>query len=120
MVKAIKPETTFSGTYMNTSIGIMDTISAINALGIANKVNNGFSIYPNPAQNVLHLTQEFSNFEQYKVQFYDINGRVLQTEIWPNNASEMQVDISKLSTGVYFIKITNGEQLIHTEKLVRM
>ncbi len=120
MVKAIKPETTKSGIYMNTSLGVMDTISAINSVGMLTSQSQAFSIYPNPAQNVLHLTCEFGNAAAYKIQFFDINGRVLMSEIWKNNAEELQVNISKLIPGVYFVKITNGLELIHTEKFVRM
>jgi hypothetical protein len=120
MVRAIKPETTFSGTYMNMSIGQMDTISAINPVGIAANKKGGFSIYPNPAQNSINLNYEFGTNDDYTIRVMDINGRVLLTDAWINNTSEKQLDITHLTQGIYFISISKGMEMIHTEKFVKM
>ncbi len=120
MVKAMKPETTFSGIYMNTSIGIMDTISAINPLGIVAAKSIAFSIFPNPAQNILHLASEFKTATKLIVQIYDLNGKLLLSQPWTQSAEELQINISKLVNGVYFIKVSNDQEVIHTEKLIKL
>src|SRR5690606_19356939 len=62
------------------------------------------TIYPNPAENVLHLTGEIEGFT--KVNIYNMQGqRVFQQ---PINASEIvSVDINSLASGVYLLIISN-------------
>ena len=62
------------------------------------------SIYPNPAENVLHLTGEIEDFT--KIDIYNIQGqRVFQQ---PIKASEIiSVDINSLASGVYLLTISN-------------
>lgn len=63
------------------------------------------SIYPNPAENVLHLTGEIESFT--KIDIYNMQGqRVLQQ---PINASEIiSVDIASIASGVYLLTISNA------------
>src|SRR5690606_40866032 len=62
------------------------------------------SIYPNPTENVLHLTGEIEDFT--KIEIYNLQGqRVFQQ---PINASEIiSVDINSLASGVYLLTISN-------------
>ncbi len=120
MVRAIKPEVTYSGTYMNPSIGLIDTMNAVNPVGIVNKEANGFSIFPNPSHNLITINYDYGNSEKYSITVLDINGRIVLAEDWTNNTSEKQLDISMLSQGVYFLNISSGLELIHTGKLVKM
>jgi hypothetical protein len=65
--------------------------------------NFEFSIYPNPVANVLHVKGE--NISKItKAQIYDITGKlILEFEkpfVFKNN-----LDVSELSSGLYFIKI---------------
>lgn len=119
MVKAIKPETTSSGTYINNSIGVMDTITAFYKTGIAAKVQDGFKLYPNPANNLINLSYEFGNGASYEVACFDINGKQVLNTSWINNSTMKQIDISNLTPGVYLLKIVSGNDIIHTEKVVK-
>ena len=62
------------------------------------------SIYPNPAENVLHLTGEIEGFT--KIDIYNMQGqRVFQQSI---NAREIiSVDINSLASSVYLLTISN-------------
>lgn len=66
-------------------------------------------VYPNPATNTLY----FSNlqFEQYNVEVYSILGQKIATLLLTNKEN-IAVDISFLTEGHYFIKITNEEKSI--------
>lgn len=70
--------------------------------------NKTFSIYPNPAQKELNIntlkTQDFS--------IIDVTGKVVMNISAKN--STIKVDLSELSSGVYFVKGQNGQ----IEKLV--
>ncbi|MGO3689218.1 MAG: T9SS-dependent M36 family metallopeptidase [Psychroflexus halocasei] len=73
-----------------------------------------FKIFPNPTQSHFEIDFGQLNFEKVNVQIYDINGR----EILSQEASESQrINISHLSSGVYFVKMKNGSKTT-TKKLI--
>jgi bilirubin oxidase len=65
--------------------------------------NNLFTIYPNPADNMLSI--ELSDFENKTAKIYDTKGSLL----YENNLNKSisTIDISKLNKGIYFIRINN-------------
>ncbi|MCG8700829.1 MAG: T9SS type A sorting domain-containing protein, partial [Bacteroidales bacterium] len=72
-----------------------------------------FSMYPNPANNM--VTIELDNTEYTKVELYNISGKlILETDIV---STSTDVDVSKLSSGVYFVR-TFGNEISHTKKLI--
>ena len=77
------------------------------------EVDNSIAIYPNPANDFVNIT---SNNTIKSVQLYDVQGRLLQTQI----IDEVQtaINISEKSNGIYFLKITS-EKGIKVEKLVK-
>lgn len=69
-------------------------------LSVINATFEGISIYPNPTQNVLNIT----NAEKANVQVFDILGKSIFTQdITSTNES---IDVSRLQAGTYFLKIT--------------
>ena len=77
------------------------------------ELDNSISIYPNPANEFVNIT---SNNTIKSVQLYDVQGRLLQTQI----IDEVQtaINISEKSNGIYFLKITS-EKGIKVEKLIK-
>ncbi|MDP3928289.1 MAG: T9SS type A sorting domain-containing protein [Bacteroidota bacterium] len=63
-------------------------------------------VYPNPAQEVLHLEDSKNTFQQYKI--YSLQGVLVQQgAILQLN----QISISGLNQGVYFLALNNEEQI---------
>ncbi len=63
---------------------------------------NGFVIYPNPAQDVLHL--QANNFTSIKaVKIYDLQGKVVLQD------TNDTINVSNLSKGLYIVKISTEE-----------
>lgn len=62
------------------------------------------SIYPNPVENIIHITGEIADFT--KIEIHNMQGQhVLQQ---PINANEIiSVDINSLAAGVYLLTISN-------------
>lgn len=95
------------------SFGLYAALSsggALIPLPIATNINDktnrldNVRIYPNPAQNVLHIEGVASKSQ---ISILDINGRVLiQTALDTKN----NVDISHLSTGIYVIKVSHEDK----------
>lgn len=77
---------------------------------------SNFSIYPNPAKSTINLNSK-NGVQINKVQILDINGRVVN-EINPSNVSEIQINISELNAGVYFVK-AQSENGVGTTKIVK-
>ncbi|MHB8260151.1 MAG: LamG-like jellyroll fold domain-containing protein [Bacteroidia bacterium] len=87
------------------------------ATSIKNITNsNQVKIYPNPASNEINLTiGAFDNSKTNRVEIYNIIGESVHLQII--KSSNCQIDISKLSNGVYFVTVTNGEET-STEKII--
>ncbi|OUS00792.1 hypothetical protein A9Q86_08540 [Flavobacteriales bacterium 33_180_T64] len=63
------------------------------------------SIYPNPTENQLTIKSKTS-FDRIHV--YDINGRLLHSEMFLNQSLEFQLDVTSLARGLYFVEIQSG------------
>lgn len=102
MVRAIKLQTTGSGTFLNPSIGISNNVASL--------FNRDFeletiSIYPNPTKNSLTILSD-SDLTSYQI--IDLQGKV----VLANNFSSKTIDINQLETGVYLIKILSNDKSV--------
>ena len=72
--------------------------------------NTLFSIYPNPAKASLNLSFAHAAAGS-KVTITDLAGRIQLTQIIPQAASNLKLNIQNLSSGSYFVKIgtANGQ-----------
>ena len=75
-------------------------------VGIAEAVIDGFSMYPNPVQNVLNLTAQ-NTIDT--VSIYNLLGQEVLNAT-PSD-TQTQVDMSNLPTGAYVVKVQAGEQV---------
>jgi len=80
------------------------TSSSITSIS-KNKVQH-FSIYPNPAHNYLHLTMNNKKYLNTTIQIQDITGKTIKKLMAKN--IQINIPISELENGVYFIKIGNN------------
>lgn len=71
---------------------------------------NGINVYPNPAEEYLHIKLESGTYETH---IYDLHGkRHLEKEIFGND----QLIVSKLSKGIYMLKIRDKNTGKHYQK----
>lgn len=76
---------------------------------IENEVLADISIYPNPTASVVNIVNP-SNVSALKVELFDMNGRIVLVEekaLFNNN--EATINIEKLETGVYTLKVYNKD-----------
>ncbi len=64
-----------------------------------------FSVYPNPAKNYITIS---SNSSLDLVLIRDINGRLIKTFNAINQNFENPLDVSSLTSGLYFIELKFG------------
>lgn len=77
---------------------------------------NNFSIQPNPVKDFFTLTAK-NNTSIENVKVLDVNGRIVN-EINNTNSDNVQVNISELNSGVYFVKVQT-EFGVGTSKIVK-
>jgi len=81
--------------------------------------NAGFGMYPNPATDQLTVEVPMQADLDVAISILDVSGKtaIQQTRALSKGDNRMDFDLSRLSNGVYFVQVRNGENT-HTRKLV--
>ncbi len=79
---------------------------------------NRFSVYPNPANNILNLRTSEKNHPEYQIKLIDISGRVMQPLVISQIGSGFSYDISGLAPGLYQCIIEENGIMVYKNKLV--
>jgi hypothetical protein len=79
--------------------------------------NNNVYVYPNPAKN--NLTIIGDNLQNTKIELLDLLGRKINYQTITNSSKEVQIDISLLSSQMYFIRTTMDNGMIKTIKFFK-
>ena len=67
-------------------------------------------VYPNPANDMISLKADLASIEGAYTQIFDMSGKqVYENKDLFYNTNEASVNISFLNSGVYLLKLTNGE-----------
>jgi len=79
-------------------------------VGIENILASGkFAVYPNPANSNLTIVfPDNYNASNNALEILDVTGRSIVNSPLTIHNSQMSVDVSTLPSGMYFIKIGNG------------
>ncbi len=81
------------------------------------EVINEFMIYPNPANDLLYISsQEFNKIEN--VSLIDMLGKTVLQYHPDGNENTVEFNVSDLHSGIYFVRITNGEKEIVTKVVI--
>jgi len=81
----------------------VDDVLITGTLGVNQSLANKFSTFPNPASNVVNVSNNY-NITLTDVTVTDINGRTVKS-LKVNNLTEVQMNVSDLNSGVYFMNI---------------
>ncbi len=80
-------------------------------------VFTSFSVYPNPATNILNISINNASINNAKVSIYTISGQqIMNSNMSSNN---IQLNIESLSKGVYFVNIINENGFNKSVKFVK-
>ncbi|MBL7755339.1 MAG: T9SS type A sorting domain-containing protein [Chitinophagaceae bacterium] len=75
------------------------------------KISSSLQAYPNPATNQLHVRWKSSEAENGKVEILNLLGaQVFLGECSLQNQAEFTVDIASLSSGMYLLKVSAGNE----------
>jgi len=82
------------------------------SLATNNFAFNNLTVWPNPTNGRVQLSFTPLSDQNIGITLYDLNGRSIDSQYFVPNASifEYTFDYSGLTNGVYFLKITNGNE----------
>ena len=89
------------------------------ATGIAkNELGGGFSVYPNPANDYITIKANGSENKPYTIELHDLVGSTIKTEtkVFVSGDNDFRINLTDVSTGLYFISIGNVAQKIQIIK----
>ncbi len=67
-----------------------------------------FSVFPNPSSDKISIAINKENHEDFRVEFLDIQGRILfNTKILAQNSS-VEIDVNNYTSGIYFVKVSSS------------
>src|SRR5690606_23470878 len=66
-----------------------------------------FNLYPNPATNVVTITNS-ENLLVQQIAVYDTTGKLITTENY-NNKTEIQLNVEHLASGTYLLHLKTAE-----------
>ena len=97
---------------------VYGSLSLKSANSLAQRSENMYeviSVYPNPIEDELNFE---GAIDIRKISIYDITGNIKVTSQIDAFNDQLSMDISFLSSGVYFIKI-EGENFAQTQKIIK-
>ena len=72
------------------------------------------SVYPNPTKDILYI-KPLDN-QKFDVSIYSITGQLVSQY---SNLDNNQIDIKNLEKGIYILKITSQNNIIHIQKIIK-
>ena len=105
-----------------TNANIIEPEFAMNVVGEIYQITGiedelaGYVIYPNPASDLLNINLS-GNPEIDAYEIVDVSGKMILSKY--DNSADTQIDVSKLKTGIYLLKIVSGEKVYKSRFAVK-
>ena len=65
------------------------------------------TVYPNPSNGIFNIVKS-GDADISKIKVFDINAKLLQEINSDTNNSDIQIDLSGATKGIYFLELSNG------------
>ena len=92
-----------------------DTYTGPNISIPENKLLSNFVIYPNPAQDQITIQFDELENEDFTVNIFDLNGRILINSSLKNGQA---ISTSNLNSGMYIVQVTSEGSVVASSKLI--
>ena len=80
-----------------------NALEVVTDVGV-NVLTDGIELFPNPSSQFFVIQGELANYE---IQILDINGQIVET--FSESGDRLEIDISTLAQGVFFVSISNTD-----------
>ncbi len=91
---------------------VWDVTNSVTKLPVVSKLG----IYPNPAENVVHLKTAEGEFEEAQLKIFDLSGKLIHQEKVFGN--EIDLMVSSYKSGIYFMEVVYQSKQKYTGKLL--
>ncbi len=95
----------------------IDDIAVTQTVGVEETVFGDIKVYPNPVKNNL-IVDGMQHHQDIELAITDIAGKRITNFSSTNNANQKLIDVSGLSSGIYFLKISKSD-MVRTIKFVK-
>jgi hypothetical protein len=105
-------------TVVNWDIYYLDDLNLSSTPALVQEINDSevINIYPQPAIDNLNIDIKLSNNYVSRLDLYDIQGKVLLSTVLDQNSNNINLDVSGLNSGIYFVKLQSKNNL-YTKKV---
>jgi hypothetical protein len=103
-------------TGLNTLDTFQTNVFIIQAVGINNvqHLYNAISVYPNPTKDYIYINKKDQKIDVKHVRIYNLKGQLIYDEKFRS-----KIDVSRLSEGLYFLKLETDEGEVLNYKLIK-
>ncbi|MBL6964199.1 MAG: T9SS type A sorting domain-containing protein [Bacteroidetes bacterium] len=122
MLRALKLQTSGSGSFYNLSQGIFDSASTAWPLSVASSIEDAMvSAYPNPTKNVLNLHLKTNDSEIIQVSLYSSIGQEIFSSRLEGVQQErkMQIQLAEYGRGIYILQIQSKQGISERKIIVK-
>ncbi|MBL7887172.1 MAG: T9SS type A sorting domain-containing protein [Flavobacterium sp.] len=95
---------------------VIDDFLISGTLSNANFDINDLTIYPNPSNGIFNIAKNDIAIDSIEV--FDVLGKKMGVKINNQNSNNLELDLTNVSTGIYFVKIQSNSQ-ITTKKITK-
>jgi len=81
-------------------------------------LNNNISVFPNPAKNNATFSYNIDNYINTYIDIHNILGKQIDRVHLKNNEGEINFNLSKYNSGIYFYSLVIDNKIIVTKKLI--
>ncbi|MEM1323611.1 MAG: T9SS type A sorting domain-containing protein [Bacteroidota bacterium] len=108
LLRAVKLETSASGSYYNLSNGRLDSLIFRRTVSTQDLERSGLRIFPNPAQQQLWLELDRLPAAPLSLELFDAVGRRVLWQPELERSARIRVDLEGLPEGIYFVRVESG------------
>ena len=92
--------------YDNINFSAQNTVPVV-TVGTDEVLANSFNLYPNPANNVVNITNNENRLVN-KIEVYDTTGKLINSQSF-NEQTELQLNVENLASGTYMLHLKTNE-----------
>ncbi|MEL6626272.1 MAG: reprolysin-like metallopeptidase [Bacteroidota bacterium] len=81
-------------------------------------LENGWSIYPNPAQDILMVEWDQVPVGNVSIKLFDVQGRTIITQTFANVQQIEKLDVSRIPSGVYGVQVSDENGIFVRKVLI--
>ena len=108
----------FDQSVVNWDMYYLDDLNLSSTTSLVRDINDSelINVYPQPAIDDLNINIKLSNNDVSRIDLYDTKGKVLLTNVVNQNSNNINLDVSELNPGIYFLKV-QSENNLYTKKV---